>query len=151
VALTLVWRGLDAPRMEIAHVEAAGAHPRAHGTQIGLVYELRYELDDGRLLLELVGERSLELDLLPGTDFFDLGYSPLFNSLPVWRDGLEGPHDYTMTWVSVPDLGVSRSDQRYEPCGGDIVRFRAGSFRADVEFDDDGFVTRYPGLAERLT
>jgi hypothetical protein len=147
----LVWRGLDAPRIEIAHVEATGAHPRVHGTQIGLVYELRYELDDGRLLLELVGERSLELDLLPGTDFFDLGYSPLFNSLPVWRDGLEGPHDYTMTWVSVPDLGVSRSDQRYEPCGRGIVRFRAGSFRADVEFDGDGFVTRYPGLAERLT
>ena len=56
-----------------------------------------------------------------------------------------------MTWVSVPDLGVSRSDQRYEQCGGGIVRFRAGTFRADVEFDGDGFVTRYPGLAERLT
>src|SRR5256885_10737937 len=32
-------------------------------SQIGPVYELRYELNDGRLLLELVGERSLELDL----------------------------------------------------------------------------------------
>jgi hypothetical protein len=55
-----------------------------------------------------------------------------------------------MTWVSVPDLTVSRSEQRYEPIAPGVVRFRSGSFEADLEFDDEGFVVRYPGLAERV-
>jgi hypothetical protein len=47
---------------------------------------LRYRLTAGRLDLDLVGERTLEIEL-NGADFFDLGWSPLFNSLPVIRDG----------------------------------------------------------------
>ena len=137
--------------MEIAHVELRDDGLRAHGTQIGSSYELRYEVDDDRLALEIVGgaEREVELD----ADFFDLGNSPLFNSLPVRRHGLhrggEG-RDFTMTWISVPDLTVSRSDQRYQPLGGAVVRFSSGEFVADIEFDEDGIVVRYPGLAERL-
>jgi hypothetical protein len=137
--------------MEIAHVDATGPEPRARGTQIGVAYELRYELDGHRLALEVVGERSLELELVSGTDFFDLGYSPLFNSLPVWRDGLEQPRDYVMSWVSVPDLSVSPSEQRYEQIGTRHVRYRAGSFTADLELDADGFVVRYPRLAELVS
>jgi hypothetical protein len=39
---TLLWRGLDALRLEIVHVESLD---RAHGTQIGIAYELRWKLD----------------------------------------------------------------------------------------------------------
>ncbi len=39
---TLLWRGLDAPRMEIVRVESLD---RANGTQIGIAYELRWRLD----------------------------------------------------------------------------------------------------------
>jgi len=35
---TLVWRRVDAPGMEVAHVESL---ERASGTQIGVTYELR--------------------------------------------------------------------------------------------------------------
>jgi hypothetical protein len=38
------------------------------------------------------------------------------------------PVDHVMAWVTVPDLAVLRSEQRYE----------------------DGFVMRYPRLAERV-
>jgi hypothetical protein len=55
-----------------------------------------------------------------------------------------------MTWVSVPDLDVRGSEQRYEPLRPGAVRFRSGSFASDLEFDDSGFVLRYPGLAERV-
>ena len=148
----LVWRGLDEPRMEIAHVELRPDRLlRARGTQIGPSYELRYELDGGRLALEIVGERAREVEL--DADFFDLGNSPLFNSLPVLHHGLHAGgvrRDFTMTWVSVPDLAVSRSEQRYEPLGEGVVRFSSGSFVADIELDADGFVVRYPGLAERV-
>lgn len=151
MAVTLAWIGDGAPRMEVAHVERHGNEISAIGTQLGAVYELRYRLEPGRLALEVVGGRSVEVEL-EGADFFDLGWSPLFNSLPVLRDGLLEPgvpRDYVMRWVDVPSLDVSRSEQRYEPLGNGLVRFRAGPFTADIRFDDDGFVTRYPGIGTR--
>jgi hypothetical protein len=151
VASTLAWVGDGAPRMEVAHVEHHGGGLVAVGTQLGAVYELRYRLEPQTLTLELVGGRSVEVSL-GSADFFDLGWSPLFNSLPVIRDGLLEPgmpRDYLMRWVDVPSLEVSISQQRYEPLGNRLVRFSAGSFAADIRFDDAGFVTTYPGIARR--
>jgi hypothetical protein len=101
--------------------------------------------------LELVGQRSLDLHL-GEADFFDLGWSPLFNSLPVISDGLlevGPPREYRMCWVDVPSLEISISEQLYEPRGDGLVRFTAGSFSADIRFDEDGFVIDYPGIAKR--
>jgi uncharacterized protein len=148
VRQTLVWRGLDAPRMEIADVEVADSGLSARGTQIGITYELRYELEPGRLRVTIVGGPSVDLGL-DGADFFDLGYSPLFNSLPVLA-GLDAATDFVMAFVEVPSLEVSRSEQRYEPLGDGVVRFSSGAFVAKLQFDEDGFVTRYEGLAERV-
>jgi hypothetical protein len=151
VSPTLAWMGDGAPRMEVAHVEQSGREMAAVGTQLGAVYELRYRVTGRSLALEVVGARSLELEL-GDADFYDLGWSPLFNSLPVIRDGLlerGPPRDYVMRWVDVPSLEVSRSEQRYEPLGDGLVRFSAGSFTADIQFDEAGFVTRYPGIATR--
>jgi len=137
--------------MEVAHVEQTEPEFVASGTQLGLIYELRYRLEQGTLRLELVGDRTLELEL-DGADFFDLGGSPLFNSMPVIRDRLlerAQPHDYLMRLVDVPSLEVIVSQQRYEPLGDGIVRFRAGDFVSDITFDADGFVVDYPGIGAR--
>jgi Putative glycolipid-binding len=137
--------------MEVAHVHRQGHGFTATGTQLGAVYELRYRLEAKRLTLDVVGQRSLELEL-GDADFFDVGWSPLFNSLPVIRDRLLdlGPaRDYVMCWVDVPTLEVSRSEQRYEPLGSGRVRFTSGSFTADIQLDEDGFVLHYPGIATR--
>jgi uncharacterized protein len=149
---TVVWQGLDEPRMELVRLEWGDGRLRASGTQLGVAYELRYELDGEQLDLDIVGAREATV-ALGGCDFFDLGNSPLFNSLPVVRDGLlvEGPpRDYVMRWVSVPELEVHEQPQRYEPLGGGLVRFSTGDFVADIAFDDDGLVTHYPDLADRL-
>jgi uncharacterized protein len=146
---TLVWRGLDAPRMEVAHVES---FERARGTQIGSSYELRWELEADVLHVETVGVTARQV-ALGGADFFDLGYSPFFNSLPVIRDGLldVGPaRDYRMRFVDVPALTDDISAQRYEPLGNRVVRYRSGTFEADIEFGADGFVTLYHAFLERL-
>jgi uncharacterized protein len=149
---TALWRGLDEHRLELARVEIEGGDMRASGTQIGVAYELRYELEPGRLRLEVVGERSREV-ALAGADFFDLGYSPLLNSLPVVRDRLleGGPsRDYVMRWVEVPSLEVSESAQRYEPLDERTIRFSQTDFTALLTFGSDLLVERYEGLAERL-
>jgi uncharacterized protein len=148
VPRTLVWRGTNLPLMEIAEAEVAANELSARGTQIGIAYELRYELEPGRLRAEIQGGPRVDLGL-DGADFFDLGYSPLFNSLPV-LGGLQAATDFLMAFVAVPSLEVSRAEQRYAPLGDRIVRFSSGSFVAAIEFDEDGFVTRYEGLAERV-
>jgi uncharacterized protein len=145
---TLVWRGTARPLMEIAEAEVTGQELSAHGTQLGVAYELRYDLVPGRLRAEVRGGASVDIGL-DGADFFDLGYSPLFNSLPV-LEGLEAATEFVMAFVAVPSLEVSRSEQRYEPLGDRVVRFSSGSFVAEIEYDADGFVTRYEGLAERV-
>jgi hypothetical protein len=151
-----VWVGVDAPRAEIAHVVLENGSFRARGTQIGTEpepYELRYEVESDRVALELVGGAQVELRL-EGADFFDLPFSPLFNSFPIVRDGLHlggAACDYVMRLVEVPELTAARSEQRYEPVRPGLVRFRSGSFVADLEVDADGFLVRYSGLAERVS
>jgi uncharacterized protein len=70
--------------------------------------------------------------------------------MPARRVGDE-PVDHVMAWVSVPDLAVLRSEQRYEPIAERRVRFVGleDGFTADLELDEHGFVTHYPGLAEQ--
>ena len=89
----------------------------------------------------------------------DLGLSPLTNSMPILRHRLHeggGPIDFLMAWVSVPDLAVHPSGQRYtflrQEAGTRIVRYesRGGSFVADLRVDDDGLVIDYPALARRI-
>ncbi|WP_156727924.1 putative glycolipid-binding domain-containing protein [Streptomyces apocyni] len=92
----------------------------------------------------------------------DLGLSPLTNTMPVLRHELHhipgsGPAERTflMVWVSVPDLRVHPSRQTYTHLGpaphGTRVRYASGDFHSDLEFDGDGLVVSYPGLAYRVS
>ena len=147
--VTGVWRRVDEPGMEIAYIDSLD---RARGTQLGLGYELRWELNGASLSAELVGRRTIEVEL-EDADFFDLFASPFFNSLPVARDGLleEGPaRAYTMKFVTVPELEVVLSEQRYDPRGDRVVHFSSAGFSADIQFGADGLVAVYDGFLERL-
>jgi hypothetical protein len=90
----------------------------------------------------------------------DIGRCPLTNTMPVLRHNLHrqnGAADFLMAWVSVPDLGVHPSLQRYEhvradPDGTSIVRYVGAhrGFVGELTFDADGFVLTYPELAQRV-
>ena len=179
----LVWRGLEEWLAEAASVTIDGERLTASGTQLGaepVPYRVDYELTTAeRFVTERLsawartagGERGLELARardgawtvdgqrrpdLEGALDCDLGYCPLTNTMPVLRERLRdgrGPRDLVMAWVSVPDLTVHRSAQRYEPIDAHSVRYVSldGDFRAELELDDDGLVVRYPRLAERLS
>ena len=75
--------------------------------------------------------------------------------MPVRRSALHeraGSEDFVMAWVSVPDLRVHASPQRYEHVRPGVVRYVSldGDFTAELEVDADGLVVRYPRLAERV-
>ncbi|HEX8857479.1 MAG TPA: putative glycolipid-binding domain-containing protein [Actinomycetes bacterium] len=89
----------------------------------------------------------------------DLGLSPLTNSMPALRHRLleeDGSADLLMAWVSVPDLGVRASRQRYTALrdrpGGRLIRFESldSGFTAELAFDADGLVVDYPGIGRQL-
>jgi hypothetical protein len=92
----------------------------------------------------------------------DLGLSPLFNSMPVLRHALHDggtAGEFFMVWISVPDLAIHRSAQRYTyletlPDGNRVVRFEAvgegEDFVAEIVFAANGLVVDYPGIATRI-
>jgi hypothetical protein len=102
-------------------------------------------------------ETRFDADALTGALDCDLGFSPFTNTMPILRHRLQrsaGSADLTMALVSVPDLAVEPSPQRYEhrqstPTGA-IVGFSSGSFSAELGVDQDGFLLDYPGLARRV-
>ncbi|WP_089154937.1 putative glycolipid-binding domain-containing protein [Micromonospora sp. NBS 11-29] len=101
---------------------------------------------------------------LPGTDDpdrlaealdVDLGGSPLTNTLPIRRIGLGRlPADLatgvTVAWVLLPGLVVLPAEQVYTSLGPGRVRYASDTYSADLDVDPEGFVVRYPGLAERV-
>jgi uncharacterized protein len=150
------------------HAEATGA---------GWERRLRLERDaDGGWAVEVGGEGSPQpgddadefpapggdAEALAGALDCDLGLSPLTNAMPVHRHRLDrepGSVDFLMAWVSVPDLAVHASRQRYEHLRSDgdgaIVRYASldadeVTFTSDLEFDADGLVRVYPQLARRV-
>lgn len=91
-------------------------------------------------------------DRLAGALDVDLGAAPLFNSLSVRRLGLREAepgtsHRIQVAWVLVPSLEVVAAEQTYTVLGPDRVRYASDRFTAELELDEQGFVTHYPGLA----
>lgn len=89
----------------------------------------------------------------------DLAYSPMFNTLPIRRLGLQreaDEHTVPVVFVSLPDLEVEAVEQRYrtvsvlDTTGSATVGFTWNDFHADLTVDSEGLVTHYPGVATRL-
>ena len=75
--------------------------------------------------------------------------------MPILRHRLQQGgefHDFEMAWVSLPDLNVRASLQRYSFVRKDeklaVIRYqsRDGDFQADLTVDGDGIVLDYPGI-----
>lgn len=119
---------------------------------------------EGRAALPPPGEllaRPDGLAALDGALDVDLALSPFTNTMPVLRHGLlaaTDPVDFVMAWISVPDLSVHRSAQRYSfrrplDDGHSLVRYESldgDGFVADIVFEAAGLVVDYPEIARRI-
>jgi hypothetical protein len=107
---------------------------------------------------------SAPLPDLHGAADCDLALWPLTNTMPIVRDDLigrahrreAGTFDYVVAWVSVPDLIVRRSEQRYsvsDPVQGEVgalAHYATDSFHTMLEVDGNGLMVNYPGLARLI-
>ena len=174
--MRLAWNGTDEWRTELCELTLSADGLAATGAQLGSApqpYRAAYELEargnwvTRRLRVEVAGVGMIELrhdgkgtwsgvpnaaDLQGALDC-DLAFSPLTNMMPIRRHALHeqpGAVEFDMAWVSLPDLKVHRSHQRYEHLAPGRVRFSDDDgFTADLELDADAFVVTYPGLAKR--
>jgi uncharacterized protein len=77
----------------------------------------------------------------------DLGFSPVTNSLPIWRLGLEpgSRAEIRVAWVLFPSLEVVDGRQTYERLDETTWRYRSAGFEADLKVGEDGLVDDYAG------
>lgn len=173
----IVWEWADRPGLEHCSITATSQGVAADGVALfvleGTIWRLRYRLAcdaawcfaRAELMLDGAGEsRRLEIDhdadgwRVDGRVRPDLGAcididiraTPFTNTLPLRRLDLRAgaPQGAVVTYVSIPDLGVSPVRQRYTRLG-EPGRYRYENletgFVADLTVDDDGLVVDYPG------
>jgi hypothetical protein len=97
------------------------------------------------------GEPLVGLD---GAIDIDLSWTPATNTLPIRRHRLAvgDSAETTAAWIAFPGHDIRRVTQRYERTGANTYRFSSGEFSTDLEVDENGLVTDYPGfwVAEQL-
>ena len=79
--------------------------------------------------------------------------TPATNTLPIRRLALPvgKTEAVTAAWVKFPDLEIQPLAQRYTRLGENRYRYESDTgFSVEIELDEMGLVTLYPGGWERL-
>jgi hypothetical protein len=174
----LTWTGLQWPSCDNVGIQWSASGVRAEGNIVGVIDDeqlsLRYAFDCNadwttrRLAIELY-ERGETLVVtrddsgtwsdggarpdLDGCVDMDISVSPVTNTLPVRRIGLQPGEraDIRVVYIEfVPELALRGADQRYTLVERTDrwarYRFESGDFSAYIEVDHDGFVIDYQDL-----
>jgi len=84
----------------------------------------------------------------------DLEISPATNTLPIRRLNLKDGESRQIdaVWVRFPSLTIERLQQRYTRINSHLYHYEAPTldFETELELDDDGFITHYHGLWQRV-
>lgn len=158
---SILWRRLDTPGHEFAHLvdgRLDGAALFLHeGAPVSLSYEVTWD-DEWRSLAAWVqgwvGAQRIEVEArpLPGCVDLDLNFSPSTNMLPIRRLSLAigQSADVRATWLRFPSFKVEPLEQRYTRLSESTYRYESagGTFVREIEVNEHGLVTRYPGFFE---
>lgn len=176
---TLRWRSLAWNGLEHLHVSEEANAVVAQGVVIGerndQLYGVRYRVElapdwtfqsielertDGATLhLRSHGQGAWERNgqeapKLSGCVDIDVSGSPFTNTLPMRRHPFveNTPARFRMAWIPLDTLEPFVNEQVYTKLGPTSWHYQSadGSFERVIETDDEGFVTFYPGLFERV-
>ena len=109
--------------------------------------EIAIEVDAGRWRLN-----GAECPQVEGCIDVDLNFSPSTNLLPIRRLGLAVGEEAEVraAWLRFPGFTLEPLPQVYRRLSRDTYRYESagGTFFRELEVDDAGFVTKYPGFFE---
>jgi hypothetical protein len=175
---TILWQRIDVPGIEWCRTSPTPLGGRLDGVALvdrdGEPFQFTYAIEvdesartrrvavewrggshDGGIELESDGSGAWTLDdrpLFASPDALDvdLGFSPVTNSLPIWRLGASLPigesREIRVAWLLFPELEVVLGRQTYERLSDRVWRYRSEGFEAEVEVGEDGLVDEYAGL-----
>lgn len=169
--LVVIWDGVEEPSQErctivdLQEVHIAGVVRDDFGTctyamtvsQEWLFHSLRVTLGDRTLAVRRSGavwtvDGEQRQDLSTAREV-DISISPISNTLPIRRLGLEvgASADIVTAYVRVPELTVTTDPQRYTRTAEREYRYdsRDTDFTRFVTVDEHGLVVEYPGLFRR--
>jgi uncharacterized protein len=168
----ILWQRLDTPGLEWCEIRRTPDGTQVDGVAIvaeaGTPYRIEYaiEVDSAgrtrRAVVRPRGTRKDALELrageggrwlvngaatprLDGCIDVDLGFSPMTNSLPIWRLGLAAGESRGIraAWVRFPEFKVEALRQTYERTGEATYVYRSDGFEARLRVDQDGIVEEY--------
>ena len=97
---------------------------------------------------------GLEVAEIAGCVDVDLNFSPSTNLLPIRRLQLAVGEEKEVraAWLRFPSFRFEALEQTYRRLSANRYRYRSagGKFEAELDVDENGFVTRYPGLSEAV-
>jgi uncharacterized protein len=171
----ILWRRLDVPGHESARLVdryLIGTAVFLHESQpCRLDYRIVCDADwrtlSGRVS-GWVGERTVDVECsaqggrwrlegaecpqVEGCIDLDLNFSPSTNLLPIRRLNLDVGQEATVraAWLRFPSFALEPLEQVYRRLDARTWRYESagGRFVRELEVDDAGFVTLYPGLWE---
>jgi hypothetical protein len=180
-AASILWRRLDLPGHESAHLERTDGAWELAGAAVftdgeGRLCRLDYRIacdgawrTTGAHVAGWVGDEAVEVAIevdgdggwrmngqpcpqVAGCIDLDLNFSPSTNLLPIRRLGLQVGEEAEVraAWLRFPSFALEPLEQRYRRTAADAYRYESagGAFVRDLAVNDEGFVTRYPGLWE---
>ncbi|MGG4344819.1 putative glycolipid-binding domain-containing protein [Paenibacillus lautus] len=104
--------------------------------------------DDGRWW-----NGDTELTAFAGMTDIDLGITPSTNTLPIRRLKLKPGQSASMTavWIQFPSLTIAPLAQQYTRTSEYAYLYESnnGAYRADLEVDEHGLITRYADVWSR--
>lgn len=168
----ILWQRLDMPGLEWCEIRRGSDETQISGVTLvakaGTPYRIEYaiEIDAARrtrlVVVRPTGtpKRALELradeggrwlengvavPALDGCIDVDLGFSPMTNSLPIWRLGLAPgeTREVRAAWVRFPEFTVEVLRQTYERNSPSTYVYRSDGFEATLRVDADGIVEEY--------
>lgn len=168
----ILWQRLDIPGLEWCEIRRAPDGIQVGGIALvanaGIPYRIQYaiEIDPAgrtrRAVVRPTGTPKGELELradeggrwlengvavpaLAGCLDVDLGFSPMTNSLPIWRLRLApgDTREIRAAWVRFPEFTVEVLRQTYERTAASTYVYRSDGFEAILRVDADGIVEEY--------
>ncbi|MFD3446379.1 putative glycolipid-binding domain-containing protein [Microbacteriaceae bacterium 4G12] len=147
----------------VAHAEGAGWTRDLELIRVGEAWTSVWAAEGGHELASFDGSGVrapappgiAEPETLRGAIDVDLGGSPLTNALPVRRLGLLDAEPGSVmrlvsAWVLPPTLEVVASAQTYTVLSNGRIRYGDAESGSTIEYDADGWVRDYEGLARRI-
>lgn len=102
----------------------------------------RWRTGDGGMVIDATDDPAA-LDV-------DLGFSPVTNSLPIWRLGrrlaVGDVTEIRVAWVLFPSFEIVTGRQRYTRLGERRWEYRSRGFSAPLALTGDGLIEDYAGL-----